>query len=201
MAPSSLLLSILLFQGPGDGWALVPDARQVKRLYWDLFQTTEIWLRLIPGDPEGKPPLVNLVFQAFFPGRAERDPYSGLPQEPKGPPARLVLRAQSLPLTVIRELSLRFVIDGKAVDLTGPGGCPMFAAPDASCFLLYPCEGCSANGVGVKLEPPLLEALASGKNAQGTALGYPIVLSAADRSALVEFMDRVGASGGGAGRR
>ena len=77
----------------------------------------------------------------------------------------------------------------------------MFAAPDASCFLLYACEGGSANGVGVKLEPSLLEALASGKNAQGTALGYPIVLSPADRSALVEFMDRVGTSGGEAGRR
>jgi hypothetical protein len=74
-----------------------------------MFQTTEIWLRLIPEHSEGKPPLVNLIFKAFFPGRAERDPYTGLPREPKGPPARLVLVAQPLPLTVIRELSLRLV--------------------------------------------------------------------------------------------
>ena len=90
MMLSSLLVGLLLVQGSGDGWALVHDTRQVKRLYYDLFQTTEIWVRLIPEDSEGKPPLVNLIFQAFFPGRAERDPYTGLPREPKGPPARLV---------------------------------------------------------------------------------------------------------------
>jgi hypothetical protein len=67
----SLPLALLLLQAPGDGWALVQDTRQVKRLYWDLFQTTEVWLRLIPEDPDGKPPLVNLIFQAFFPGRAD----------------------------------------------------------------------------------------------------------------------------------
>src|SRR2546422_1862801 len=111
MALSSLLLGILLFQGPGDGWVLVPGTRQVRRLYWDLFQTTEVWLSLIPEDPAGKPPLVSFIFQAFFPGPAERDPYSGLPREPKGPPARLVLRAPALPLTVISQLTLRLERD------------------------------------------------------------------------------------------
>ena len=77
MALPSLLLGILLFQGPGDGWVLVPSTRQVKRLYWDLFQTTEVWLSLIPEDPAGTRPLVTFIFQAFFPGQAERDPYSG----------------------------------------------------------------------------------------------------------------------------
>ena len=86
MALSSVLLGVLLFQGPGDGWANVPDARQVKRLYWDLFKTTEIWVRLIPETPGGKPPLVNLIFQAFYPGVPARDPYTGQPREPKGPP-------------------------------------------------------------------------------------------------------------------
>jgi hypothetical protein len=38
---------------------------------------------------------VSLVFQAF-PGRAERDPYWGLPQWPKGPPARLEVKADPL---------------------------------------------------------------------------------------------------------
>jgi hypothetical protein len=56
--------------------------------------------------------------------------------------------------------------------------------------------GCSANGVGVKLEPSLLQALAIGKvvQVQGTALGFPFVLSVADRSALAEFVDRIGLS-------
>ena len=59
-----LPLAVLLFQAPGDGWATVQAL-----------------------------PLVNLIFQAFFPKRAKRDPYSGLPQWPKSAPVRLALRA------------------------------------------------------------------------------------------------------------
>jgi hypothetical protein len=106
-----------------SGWALAQaKPREVGRTYWELLPEMEIWVRLIPEDPEGKPPLVNLVFHAFFPGRAERDPYTGLPQWPKGEPARLTLSAEPLPSTVIRELSLQLVVDGKTIDLTGPNG-------------------------------------------------------------------------------
>jgi hypothetical protein len=183
---SSLLVALLLFQAPGDGWAMVGDTRQVKRLYWDLFQTTEIWLRLIPEDRDGKPPLVSLVFQAFFPGRAERDPYSGLPREPKGPPARLVLRAQPLPLTVVRELSLRFTIDGRTVDLTGAG---------ARYRYLYPCspgDGCAANAVEAELEPSRLRSMIAARTVEGEALGFPIRLTAEDRPSLNDLAARIG---------
>jgi hypothetical protein len=187
IAVYALPLALLLLQAPGDGWALVQaPAREVRTLYWDLFQTTEVWLTVLPQEPERR---VRLVFQAFFAGR-----------EVKGPPRSVVVRALfwSQPpaeaFTLI-EPSLRFVIDGNAVDLTGPGGCSMFAAPDASCFPLYPCVGCSANGVGIKLEPPLLQALASGKIVQGKALGFPFVLSVADHSALAQFVDQVGVKG------
>jgi hypothetical protein len=145
---------------------------------------------------------VTLVFQAFFPGRAHRDPYTGLPQEPKGAPARLVLKALPLPLTAIRQLSLRFLIDGDGVALADPGGCSIAGASDASCFLLYPpCEsngplGCPANGVGVRLEPSLQQAVATGKVVQGEALGFPFVLSVADHSALMNLGERIGLSGG-----
>ena len=44
---SALALAIVL-QGPGDGWAFVHDTGKVKTLYWELFDTTEVWLRLIP---------------------------------------------------------------------------------------------------------------------------------------------------------
>ncbi len=39
--------------------------REVGRLYWELIPETEVWVRLIPEDPEGKPPLVNLAFRAL----------------------------------------------------------------------------------------------------------------------------------------
>jgi hypothetical protein len=189
MALSSLLLGILLFQGPGDGWVLVPSTRQVKRLYWDLFQTTEVWLSLIPEDPAGTHPLVTLIFQAFFPGRAERDPYSGLPREPKGPPARLVVRAQGLPLTVISHLTLRLEIDDKTIDLTGSA---------AKFRFVYPCppgDGCAANAVEAELEPSVLRSLATARVVKGEALGFPITLTADDQRSLAAFAARIGSKG------
>lgn len=189
MAPSSLLLGVLLFQGPGDGWANVPDARQVKRLYWDLFKTTEIWVRLIPESPEGKPGLVNLIFQAFFPGVPERDPYTGLPREPKGPPARLVLVAQPLPMTVIHELSLRLVVDGQTIDLTGPSN----RYRNLPCFVAT--EDCTPNAVEAELEPSVLRSSITARVVKGEALGFPIKLSAEDLRALAEFATKIGLRG------
>lgn len=185
MAPSSLLLGVLLFQGPGDGWANVPDARQVKRLYWDLFKTTEIWVRLIPESPEGKPGLVNLIFQAFFPGVPERDPYTGQPREPKGLPEKLVLKAQPLPMTVVRELTLRLEIDGKTVDLTANPGQYRY---------LYPCapgDGCTANAVDADIDAALVRSLVAADVVKGVALGFPIKLTAEDQRALKEFAAKV----------
>jgi hypothetical protein len=77
MALSSLLLGVVLFQGPGDAWALVPDARQVKRLYWELFQTTEIWMRLIPGIPRESRRWCASSSRPSFPGGRRRIPSRG----------------------------------------------------------------------------------------------------------------------------
>lgn len=184
-----LLLALFLLQAPGDGWTFAPaPPREVKRLYWDLFQTTEVWVRLLPEGPHEKPPLVNLIFQAFFAGRAKRDPYSGLPLWPKGEPGRLTLRAQPLPLTLIRELSLRLVIDGNTVDLAGSGseftylGCPAVTVD------------CTPNGVEAEIEPSLLHSLTRARTIRGHVLGFPIELIEADRIALGEFAERIGLS-------
>lgn len=186
---ASLLLGLLLFQGPGDGWVLAPDTRQVKRLYYELFQTTEIWLRLVPDGPDGKPPLVNVIFQAYFPGRAARDPYTGLPKEPKGPPARLLLVARALPLTMIRDLSLRLTVDGRVVPLTGPG---------AKHRDFYPCfvgDGCAADGVEAEIDAALLRSLVAAREVRGEALGFPFKLVAEDQRPLAEFAARIGVTG------
>jgi hypothetical protein len=184
-----LLLALFSLQAPGDGWALSQaPPREVKRVYWDLFQTTEVWVRLLPESPDGEPPLVNLIFQAFFPGRAKRNPYSGLPRWPKGEPERLTVRAQILPLTVLRELSLRFVIDGNTLDLTGLGreyrhlGC------------LGPGTDCAPNGVEAEIEPSVLQSMITAQTVRGHALGLPIELREADQLALAEFAKRTGLS-------
>ena len=191
MAPCWFPVALLLLQAPGDGWAVVQGPpREVKRLYWDLFQTTEVWLRVIPEDPDRKPPLVNLIFQAFFPGRAERDPYSGLPQWPKGPPARLALRAEPLPLTVIRELSLRLRIDGNELDLTPPGG----RYRNLPC--LVAAGDCMPNAVEAELEPSLLRSLISARIAGGQVLGFQVRLTSADQAAIADFATRIGLAAG-----
>jgi hypothetical protein len=164
-------------QAPGDGWALAPaPPREIRHLYWDLFQTTEVWLRLEPVDPDGKPPLVHLIFQAFFAGR-----------ETKPPPSRTVVRAQPFPLTVVRNLTLRFAFGGETLDLTGPG---------ARYRLLYPVCGpddsCAANAVEAEIGFPELRTLAAAPSVRGEALGFPIALRAEDKDALARLLARVG---------
>jgi hypothetical protein len=185
---SLLALMLLLPQAPDEGWGLARvQPREVRRIYWDLLQTTEVLVRLVPIDPEGRPVRTNLVFQAFFPGRAERDPYTGLPQWPKGPPARLVLTAQAFAMTfVIPELSLRLVIDGATVELTGLG----------SGYRNIPClmatDDCAPNGVEADLEPAVLQSLITAHAVRGQALGFPIKLTHADQVVLTDFATRIG---------
>ena len=154
-----LLIALLPAQGPGDGWWLVPGVRQVDNLYYELFNTTEIWVRVIPEDPVGKPLLPSLVFKAFFPGRL---PYRGDDKrtlEAKGPPSQLLLQAQVGPLSMIKGLpTLRLVIDGTTVDLTGSG---------ARYRYVYTCNHCSANGVEVELALSILHSLITARSVTG----------------------------------
>jgi hypothetical protein len=175
---------ILLSQAPGSGWVMVnAPPREVRRLYWELQETTEVWVRLTPDNPEGGPPPVNLVFQAFFPGRARRDPYSGLPQSPSGAAARVVVRAEPFLLTVIRGFSLHLILDGHTVNLTVPH----------SRYAILPCgDDCAPTSVEAELDPALLRALAVAQKVGGEALGFPIQLTPADQRALGEFAARVG---------
>jgi hypothetical protein len=180
-------LVLLLLPGVGRAQPQVPP-RDVGRIYWELVPTTEIFVRLIPEDPGGKPPLLYLIFQAFFPGRAQRDPYSGQPRWPSGTPARLVVTAQPFPRTVIRELSLQLVVDGKTLDLTAP----------TSRYRNLPClvasDDCVPNAVEAELDASFLRSLVTARAVEGKALGFPIRLVAADQRALGEFVARIGLS-------
>ena len=175
-----LPLMLLLLQAPGDGWALAQVApRQVKTLYWELFDTSETWVSLIPSGPAEEPPLVRLAFQAFWPGK-----------DTAKAPTRLVLRALGLPLTVVTQYSLEFVLDGTALDLGS--ACTAPGATGPPCQLLYPVgEGSSANGVAVELTATVLERLVAAQTVRATALGFPVVLSPEDRAALARFVGAI----------
>jgi hypothetical protein len=170
-----------------SGWATTQaQPREVRMTYWELVPQIEIWVRLIPENEDGSPPLVNLVFRAFYPGRAVRDPYSGLPRWPTGAPARLTVSAEPLPLTLIRELSLQLEIDGKTIDLTGPN------ARYRNLPCLIATDDCSPNAVEAELEPSILRALLAANSVRGKALGFPIRLVAADQAAIRAFAAKVG---------
>ena len=165
---------LLLLQAPGEGWALTDiKPGEIGKLYWDLLDTTEVWVRLNPEVPDGKGPApLRLVFQAFYPGR-----------EPKGPPKRVGARVVG---PAVADLSFRLTFDGRTVDLTGP---------DGSSRLLFPapgCEDCSANGVDAEMKPNVLRALAAASNAAGTAMGVPFEISTADRKLLQAFVQQLG---------
>jgi hypothetical protein len=187
MIPALALSSLIaLAQAPGAGWVMAPaPSREVRRVYWELFETTEVWVRLTPGDPNGTAPLLSLVFQAFFPGRVQREAYSLLPQWPRGAPARLVVRVEPFLLTAVRDLTLRLELDGYTFNLTGPG----------SRYAILSCgDDCTPNAIEVDLEPSLLRALIAARTIRGEALGFPIQLMPADQRALGDFAARVGLS-------
>ncbi len=186
------LLALFLLQGPGEGWNLVQaPPREVKRVYWDLFETTEVWILLLPGSPHGETTPVNIVFQAFFPGRAKRDPYSNLPEWPKGEPEKLTVRVQPFPTTVINELSLRLVIDDETLDLGASCKWPGGTGP--RCQILYSgaAAGSAVIGVSVEVQPALLRRLSKARVVTGTALGFPILLSSGDLGAVGKFAEAV----------
>jgi hypothetical protein len=162
----------LTLQAPGDGWGMVDSRpRELKQLYWELFQTTEVWTTLSPvtGDTVAGP---RFAFQAFFAGR-----------EVKGKPQRLQVKALAGGV-VPTDLSLRIVTDGEVADLTGPQG---------SSFLLFPCaEGCAANGVVAELKDEVLRAMVGASRVEIAAFGQALRLSPLDQAALGEFAAAVG---------
>jgi hypothetical protein len=155
---------------------------------------TYVWVRLVPELLDGKPAPISFTVKAFFPGRAARDVYTGLPEWPKGAPARLVFTAEASPVTFFKGLSVQMAIDGRRLEMTGRD----------SHFRNIPCmvttTDCTPIGVEIDLDVATLRSLTTASSVEGEALGFPFRLTADDRAALAELETRVNlrASGGGA---
>jgi len=183
MQHATSLLILALLQ---SGWTLTPaPPREVRRLYWEVVPEMEVWVRLVPEVQERRPS-VNLVFHAFYPGRAARDWYTGLPAWPQGVPSRLTISAEPPPQTIVRALSLRVTVDDRTIDFNGPDRryrflpCP-FATDD-----------CVPNAVEADLSPSTLRLMAAGRSVGGVALGLPFTFTPADQDAVRAFAERVG---------
>jgi hypothetical protein len=164
--------------------------REVRRLYWELEKRSEVYVRLIPEDSAGGKPFVSLTFRAYFPGAAKRNPYNGLPEWPAGPPARVTLTAEPLPMVLIKALALSFQVDGTSVNLTPPGG----RYRNIPCLVAS--GDCTPFGVEAGIDPALLSTLVEARTVEGLVLGFPVRLTKDDLAALGEFASRAGLAPG-----
>jgi hypothetical protein len=167
-------------QGPGSAWAISPaPARTVTIRYWQLFDQTEIWVRIVPQalDKNGALP-VDLIFSAIFSGRIQPHGRS-IPR-----PARLIVQAQPSPVAAlpVSHQSLAFT--------TGAGR--RFDLAKGAAAAVSPCDECSADALVASLDPEVLKVLAASTAVTCQVLGFPCRLDPLDLNALAEFAERIG---------
>jgi hypothetical protein len=168
-------------QAPGFGWAMVPTPeRTIKSLFWELFDKTEVWTRLVPQAEDKattKKIQASLIFWVTFPGKALTA------AEIKHGPNEVMLQAQPDPLTIVNKLSLYFLADNRErFDLT---------ANNATFNYIYPCDGCASNAISARLDPETFRSMAASlvrsKIVKGEELGFRFVLKPADLANLRDF--------------
>lgn len=160
------LLTTLLLASP----QALPPPRDgdIRVLYWELRNETEVWLTLEPKLVTGAPPppLMNLTFTLHFPGK-----------RPKAQPDHVEMRAYT-GLLWAPKIELWIMLDGgEKIDL----------APQGMVGL--------DNGVPTYLPAPLpvatLKRMADAKRIRINALGLEFELSESERQAVRAFVDRV----------
>jgi len=163
-------------QGPGEGYNLVPSSpREIKTLYWELYQTTEIWVRIIPERENRKPAPVSLIFSVTFPGKKQPDV-----------PTQINIRAQADPLFVASKFSLKLVPQpGKLLDLAAPG-------TNFQYIPYHPTgETYAVTGVISIVPWEVFSQIVQAKSIAGEVLGIEVLLQNADLDALRAFAKRM----------
>ena len=165
-------------QAPGSGWVLVPTPeRTVKSLYWQLFDVTEVWTRIVPHIENGAGTIpASLIVYATVPGNKTLPSAQVL-----HPPQEIMVLAQPDPLAVLPIPSLSFVLitdTGERFDLIERG---------VASRVLPPCDTCSVEAILARLDSDTFRTLVKSKTITGKVLGFNCFLDQADRGALVEF--------------
>ena len=153
-----LMASGQLTPPAGDG--------EIRVVYWELRQETEIWLTIEPKSPDGKPapPAVVLTVGRTFPGKV-----------PMSPPALFDVRASAGQMWAPR-VELYFVVDGGKVDLAdGKGGLE---------------QGSGADSLSSTIPVETLKRIAAADRITGSVLGFAFELTASQRAALRAFIER-----------
>jgi len=182
------LATITTVQGPGDGFNLAPSApREIKTLYWELFKTTEIWVRLSPEGKDNKPAPVSLIFYVIFSGK-----------ELSSVPTQIAVRAQADPRFVASKFSLKLAPrPGAPLDLVGPLGTVKNSI--GTNFQYYPnCPdgGCAVTGVISYLPWKIFVQIARSESLTAEALGIEVSFEKRDLDALRAFAKKIGPADG-----
>jgi hypothetical protein len=179
-------MAMPMSQAPGDGYIYEPSSREIKTLYWELYQTTEIWVRLSPdGVDRNKPAPVSLIFYVTFPGK-----------ELANEPTDITIRAQSSPLFVTTKFSLKLMPrPGEPLDLAGPLG-PDKNSIGTNFQYLQNCRdssssNCTVNGIISYLPWKVFMQIASSETLTAEVLGIEVSFQQADLDALRAFARRL----------
>ena len=177
------LATITTAQGPGDGFNLAPSApREIKTLYWELFKTSEIWVRLSPEGKDNKPAPVSLIFYITFSGK-----------EPSSEPTQIGVRAQADPGFVASKFSLKLLPQpGAPLDLVGPPGTVKnFIGTDFQYYPHCPGGGCAVTGVISYLPWKIFLRIARSESLTAEALGIEVSFQKGDLDALRTFAKKI----------
>ena len=146
-----------------------PRDGDIRVLYWELTNRTQVWLTLELRSLDGKPlPTgMNLTFTVEFPGK-----------RPSRPLDRIEVRANAGYMWAPK-IELSFKVDGReTIDLTPPG-------------LVSLVEGAVWNYLPVEVSIETLRRLASAKHIDGNALGLEFELTDSQLKAIRTFYERV----------
>jgi hypothetical protein len=150
------------------GQALPPPRDgDIRVLYWELQNRTDVWLTLEPKLASGKPapPTMVLTLTLSFPGKT-----------PKGQPEHVDLRAHPGMLWAPR-IQLSVVVDGERLQLEPAGS-----------------VGLGDGGldyVWVPVSISMLRQMAQARRVSINALGLDLELIEPQRAAVGQFLDRV----------
>lgn len=148
----------------------VPRDGEIRVLYWELRDETEVWLTLEPRSPDGDKLPIGLSLSVVFSGK-----------RPTGPLTQVDVRA-FVGLLWAPTPQLMLTVDGESVEFAPPGPSSIYSGP--------PGEGALTGVVGT-ISIATLKKMVSARSIGGNALRMNFDLNGSQRAAIAKFTERV----------
>ena len=155
----ALLSTVQALPPPRDG--------DIRALYWELRNESEVWLTLEPKSPDGKPGPGILTFTYRFKGK-----------RPEAPPSQIEARAYAGFLWAPKVSFWLGLNDREKLDLLPPGA-----------FTLS--TGTVSDYLVAMIPITLMNRIAHAKVVTGNALGFDFELTESQIQAFRAFMERI----------